>query len=92
MTISNWVEKIRKDSGFPSIKTAADARRHLADKLGCSEVLVRHWCNGNREVKAEWVISICRATDGQVTPHELNPDIYPDPKWLPSLNQGQKAA
>lgn len=30
-------------------------------------------------VPADRVLTVCAATDWQVTPHELRPDIYPNP-------------
>lgn len=32
---------------------------------------------------AEQVLPIVRALHGAITPHELRPDIYPDPEWMP---------
>lgn len=31
----------------------------------------------------EYVIPIVIAVNGQVTPHQLRDDLYPDPDWLP---------
>lgn len=35
------------------------------------------------QVPPEQVLPVVRAVDGRVTPHELRPDIYPDPDWMP---------
>lgn len=36
----------------------------------------------------EWVIPICEALDWAISPHELRPDIYPNPTdGLPSSHQ-----
>lgn len=31
----------------------------------------------------EYVIPIVIVVDGQVTPHDLRPDLYPDAEWMP---------
>lgn len=48
----------------------------LARKIGTSQQNVWYWLK-NQQVPAEFVLPIERATDGQVTRHELRPDLYP---------------
>jgi|TARA_Y100000310_G_C20073415_1_gene530455 DNA-binding transcriptional regulator YdaS (Cro superfamily) len=36
-----------------------------------------------RRIPAERVLDIYHATNGEITPHEMRPDIYPDPDWRP---------
>lgn len=70
-------------------------RLALADFIGVSEVAVRHYANGTRQIPAKQVLPLVRATHGRVTPHDLRPDLYPDPDWLPAdvrEDEGQKAA
>lgn len=47
----------------------------LADELGISAAAVSKWV----EAPAERVIPIAVATKWKVTPHELRPDLYPNP-------------
>jgi DNA-binding transcriptional regulator YdaS (Cro superfamily) len=46
----------------------------MASRLGISREAVRKW---KRQVPAERVLEIEHATDGQVSRHDLRPDIYP---------------
>jgi DNA-binding transcriptional regulator YdaS (Cro superfamily) len=42
---------------------------------------INNWLNRHEGlVPSDWVIPICAATNWQVTPHELRPDIYPHPQ------------
>ena len=86
MNISTW---IKSNAAGPVI-----ARKSLAAAVGVTEPAVRHWANGNRGIPATQVLPIYHATHGAVTPHELRPDLYPDPTWLPPLTQSadQEAA
>jgi DNA-binding transcriptional regulator YdaS (Cro superfamily) len=43
----------------------------------CKQQHVWNWINRDRKVPAEFVLAIERATGGQVTRHQLRPDIYP---------------
>lgn len=44
---------------------------------GCRQQHVWNWLNRDRQIPAEFVLAIERATGGQVTRHQLRPDIYP---------------
>ena len=46
----------------------------LANRLNVSAEAVRKW---RRRIPAERVLQIEEAVDGQVTRHELRPDLYP---------------
>lgn len=46
----------------------------LADTLGVSTQAITKW---RRRIPAERVLDIEKATGGEVTRHELRPDIYP---------------
>ncbi|KMQ75278.1 Helix-turn-helix domain [Marinobacter subterrani] len=53
-------------------------QRQLAEHLKVTQGLIYQWLSGHRKVSAEKVLSVCEATDWQITPHELRPDIYPN--------------
>ena len=55
------------------------SREHLAKLAGVSESLVAHWCNGIRPVTPEQAIKVAKITLWQVTPHQMRPDIWPNP-------------
>lgn len=50
------------------------SQRALAKKLGVSDEAVRRYYT---RVPAERVLQVEAAVDGQVTRHELRPDLYP---------------
>ncbi|NWN92270.1 helix-turn-helix domain-containing protein [Marinobacter adhaerens] len=67
-------------------------QRQLADHLKVTQGLIYQWLSGHRKVSAEKTLSVCEATDWQVTPHELRPDIYPNPTdGLPAEKTGEVA-
>ncbi len=56
----------------------------LATTLGVSYQAVQKYV-ANGEMVADRVLATCEATNWQVTPHELRPDLYPHPHdGLPS--------
>ena len=56
--------------------------KHLAEKMGVSPMAVSLW--RSKGVPAQRVIQLCELSDGTVIPHDLRPDIYPDPNWKPA--------
>ena len=48
----------------------------LANHLGVSPGLVWQWINGRRQVDPRHCLPIETATRGEVTPHELRPDVF----------------
>ncbi len=57
---------------------AAGTARNMALALGVSSMSVSHWKNrDNGIVPPSYVLPIFRMTG--VTPHELRPDLYPNP-------------
>lgn len=50
------------------------SQKALADEMGVTKQAVHKW---RRRVPAERVIKIESITDGQVSRHELRPDLYP---------------
>ena len=67
-----------------SIQKAVDlvgGQTALAIICGVKQAHVWQWLNTTKDgVSAERVIDVAKATDWQVTPHELRPDIYPHPQ------------
>ncbi|UDL04002.1 helix-turn-helix domain-containing protein [Marinobacter sp. CA1] len=48
--------------------------------------------NGIRPISPKRVLAICEGSRWQVTPHELRPDIYPNPTdGLPAGSSGEAA-
>lgn len=66
----------------------------LAAKVGVKQAHVWNWLNRQgRRVPAEKVLAVSSSTDWQVTPHELRPDIYPNPTdGLPADKRSGEAA
>jgi DNA-binding transcriptional regulator YdaS (Cro superfamily) len=67
-----------------AIAAVGGTQTALARALGLSQAHVWNWLRAGR-VPAERVLAIYRATGGEVTPHALRPDIYPDPEYRPRL-------
>lgn len=64
-----------------------------AKTIGVSVPAVKHYRNGIRRVSPINVIPVCAATGWQITPHELRPDIYPNPSdGLPGDKRTGEAA
>ena len=55
---------------------AAGGAYALAKRIGVSRQAVEQWAMSR--VPAERVLELERATQGQVTRHEIRPDIYPE--------------
>lgn len=51
-------------------------RRALADRLDVKYQAVQQW---EKSVPPERVIPIAEATNWTITPHQLRPDLYPNP-------------
>lgn len=51
---------------------------NLARAIGVHPMQVTHW--KNRGIPKHWCQAISDATDGQVTVHELRPDVYGAPE------------
>lgn len=48
----------------------------LARAIGVKQAHVWYWLNKAKQVPAEHVLPIERATEGAVTRHELRPDLF----------------
>lgn len=73
MNLKSWINK-NSDIGARQA-----AMQLVADAIGVSLSLIKSYISGARRVTAENVIPIAEATNFEVTPHELRPDIYPYP-------------
>lgn len=67
MTLSDWIKT----------QPYGECRR-LADYLGVDRSQITHWLKGTRQVPIAHCPGIVAATRGQVTAHELRPDL----DWL----------
>jgi DNA-binding transcriptional regulator YdaS (Cro superfamily) len=56
----------------------------LARACGVTQAHVWQWLRRGL-VPAERVLAIYQATGGRIAPFEIRPDLYPDPTWLPPL-------
>jgi len=54
-------------------------QRQLAAQINCTQGLIHQWLSGLRKIAAEKVLSVACATNWEVTPHQLRPDLYPNP-------------
>ncbi|EAB8633248.1 helix-turn-helix domain-containing protein [Salmonella enterica subsp. enterica] len=61
----------------------------LATLAGCSQSMISLVTTGRSQLSPEKVLRIAEATNFEVTPHELRPDIYPNP--TDGLPVGDKA-
>ncbi|WP_035942207.1 transcriptional regulator [Kosakonia radicincitans] len=59
-----------------AIRTAGSANR-LATAIGVSGMAISQWKKNNGVVPASRVLKVFSVTG--VTPHELRPDLYPNP-------------
>ena len=55
---------------------------NVARATGMSHAMIVNWF-ARGQVPAEQVLRVVRATNGEITPHDLRPDIYPDEHWMP---------
>lgn len=74
----------------------AGGQSALARLIGVpSQSTIWTWLSRDKKCGRGAAISIYRATAGQITPHELRPDLYPDPDYRPALESSapeQRAA
>ena len=64
-------------------RLAAEVRRYMPEDCKITQAYISQWLNPAK-VKCEvpppeYVISISQAVGWRVTPHQLRPDIYPNP-------------
>ncbi len=64
-----------------ALAARGQTRADVGRLLGLSRAAVYLW----RDVPSERVLQVCRALDWAISPHELRPDLYPNPTdGLPS--------
>ena len=71
---------IRAMHALTRLEEVFGSQAELARTLNISRMAVNKW---RRRIPAERVLDIYRVTNGEITPHEMRPDIYPDPDWRP---------
>ena len=49
----------------------------FAKKMAVTQGLVWQWLNGHTKVTAERAVEIERCTAGEITRHDLRPDLFP---------------
>jgi DNA-binding transcriptional regulator YdaS (Cro superfamily) len=59
------------------LKETGTPQAELARRIDVTPGMVWQWLHGERRVAAEQVLKIEQATDGNVSRHELRPDLYP---------------
>lgn len=73
MQLSDWIASHDESQ-------RAAVRSRLAEAHEVSEITIRSWANGNRQhpgtLKAVEITE--RETNGQVTRHDVRPDVYGD--------------
>lgn len=77
---------------FDQVLQLSDGPTGLARRLGYGQPRVSHW--RRRGVPADEILCVCRAVGWAVTPHQINPVIYPNPTdGLPDqLGRTERAA
>ena len=79
------VHKARTITVMKALKQAISlcgSGAELGRRVGVERQTVASWL-ARGAIPAEMVLPIVRAVAGAVTPHDLRPDVYPDPDWLP---------
>lgn len=66
-----------KDHIQQKILSLCGSQSELARRLGKNSQTVSAWFR--TQVASTEVLNACRALDWQVIPHELRPDLYPNP-------------
>lgn len=72
---------------------ATTTQAAVAREMGVTPGMVSHWVTDRRGIAAEWVLKLCALSDWRMTPHEVRPDIYPNPSdGLPASRSTAEAA
>lgn len=70
----------------------SEQKKELAQAAGTTVEYLSHIAHGHRRASSALTLSLVRVTGGRVTPHELRPDLYPDPDWLPAEARSAETA
>ncbi|MEM9151368.1 MAG: YdaS family helix-turn-helix protein [Cyanobacteria bacterium P01_F01_bin.3] len=62
-------------SAFDRIKDVFGSQSELARLLDVHPMVVSQW-KRRRRIPAEWCIEIADASNGEISPSELRPDLY----------------
>ena len=63
-----------------AIEICENSQTELAKRIGTGQATVGAWVNRfNKRVGDGFVLKVAQATNYQVTPHQLRPDLYPHP-------------
>lgn len=69
------------ETGFDALKRAVQkfgSHGAAARAIGVSQQAVTRKMNNGGRVPAEWCLPIERATAGEISRHDLRPDLYPE--------------
>ncbi len=64
-----------------TLETAIDhagSQQKLAEQVGVTQQAISKWLRDG--ISADFVIPVARAVDFAVTPHDLDPELYPHPE------------
>tara|TARA_Y100001973_G_C4948554_1_gene209127 strand:- start:163 stop:402 length:240 start_codon:yes stop_codon:yes gene_type:complete len=73
--------KIKTMTSFEKIRHHFGSQTRLANELNVTRSAVSAW--KRKKVPANRVLAIYRLSKGEITPHEMRPDLYPDSEWRP---------
>lgn len=69
------------------LEAAGIEQRQLALWGGVSQAMASHWMTGRKPVAAERVLKIAEGSRWRLRPHDLRPDLYPNPlDGLPAVD------
>lgn len=58
------------------LKTKKMSQLEFANLIGKSQGMVSHWINGRHKIKPEDAKTIEKITKGEITRHDLRPDLF----------------
>lgn len=59
------------------LKKSKTTQAEIARRMRVTAGLVNHWVHGNCRVGAERVLALEALTGGEVSRHDIRPDLYP---------------
>lgn len=77
-----------KETAIQRAVRIAGGQAALAEKIGVTQGFVGQMTSGYRPVPARKCLAICAATNGEVTPEELLPEVFVNPNG----NEGHQDA
>lgn len=77
----NPIDFDNRNASISPMRFATYVKNHgqseFARRLGVSQGLVWQWVNGRTRITAERAVQIESVTAGEITRHDLRPDLYP---------------